>query len=629
MSAYNRVNGTYASEHRQLLTGILRDEWGYEGVVVSDWGAAKSTIASVQAGLDLEMPGPGRHYGKALMDAVEAGAVSEGEIDTHVARILRLILRAGLMDDNPKASRGALNTPEHHELARRTASEAMVLLKNRNGALPLKPSQRIAVIGAPAHRPTIQGGGSSQVSPFRMISPLDAMREAWTGWDIRYAQGVDHEVSPPIIDSRLLRDETGGEGLTARYFSEGDFSGEPILVERDWRFFKLGFGRAAQSPESLDFAVEWRGTFTPDRSGVHAFSLAHTCPHVELVLDDDIVIATETPAEREKLFMFLELDVRKARRDLEAGRTYRIRLRYSQPADGAILGFNVFAVSLRPPAPSFEEAISLAADSDVAMVFAGAGSTAETEGQDRASMALDADQSRLIESVAEVSPKTVVVLNTGAPVEMDWADSVDAILQTWLPGQEGGYAIADLLSGAISPSGKLPVTFPKAYRDNPTWLYYPGGTQADYGEGLFVGYRYYDAAQIEPLFPFGHGLTYSSFTLEGLQLPDMIHCGAPLPISLRLTNTGRCHAQETVQIYIEDLATQETRPLRQLRAFRKVALDPNAEASVQFELDPRALCWFDTDKNDWAATPGRYLVHAGFSSRDIRATAPFDLAGTP
>lgn len=625
MSAYNRVNGTYSSEHRQLLTDILRDEWGYDGVVVSDWGAAKSTIASVRNGLDLEMPGPGRHYGQPLEHAVATGEVDETDIDVHVRRILKLILRAGLLDNNPKASRAALNTPEHRSLARRAAAESIVLLKNKDACLPLKQSQRIAVIGAPAHRPTIQGGGSSQVSPFRIVSPLDAMRETLTGWDFAYAQGIDHEASAPVIDARLLRDELGEEGLTARYYTDNTFSGDSILVERDWRFFKLGFGKAAQTVEAPDFAVEWTGTFTPERDGNHEFVLSHTSPHVELYLDGTPLIDAATPADTEMLFMFLQMNVSRASRDLEAGRAYPICIRYSQPAEGAIPGFNVFSVSLRPPAPSFEDAVALAADSDVAVIFAGSGSTSETEGCDRQEMALDAGQTRLIESVASACPKTVVVLNIGAPVEMPWADKVDAILLSWLPGQEGGYAVADLLSGKLSPSGKLPVTFPKAYRDNPTWLYYPGGSQADYGEGLFVGYRYYDSADIAPLFPFGHGLTYSHFEIDHLSVPDTAQAGDTVTVSLRLKNVGDCCAQETVQVYVEDCATQETCPIRQLRAFRKVRLEPGEECVLQFELQARAFSWFDTDKNDWSVTSGRYVVHAGFSSRDLHVSAPIEL----
>ncbi|WP_439620939.1 beta-glucosidase H [Hyphomonas sp.] len=625
MSAYNRINGTYASENQFLLEQVLRKEWDYDGVVVSDWGATKSTIGSVNAGLDLEMPGPGRFYAESLKMAVASGEVSPAKIDEHVERILKLIERVGLLDGNPKRQRAAVNTAEHQTVARQVATEAIVLLKNENNALPIGTGNRIAVIGGAAHRPTIQGGGSSQVSPYRIISPLEALRKAWPDREVLYAQGVDHEVRAPVIDYRLLRDENGEEGLTARYYDNQSLDGDPVYTERDWRLLKLGFGKVGPLQGSTAFAVEWSGTLIPESTGAHEFMLSHSSPEADLTIDGVTLIGGEMPIEREKLFMFLTLNARSAGCHMVAGQSYALRMRYRQPADTDFPGFNLLKLSLRTPPPSVQDAIELASTSDVAIVFAAPGTTAETEGEDRKDMSLSKDQVELIESISARCRKTIVVLNSGSPVEMPWADHVDAIVQMWLPGQEGGYAIADILSGKVSPSGKLPVTFPRIYRDTPSFLHYPGGRQVDYGEGLFVGYRYFDKMEIEPLFPFGHGLTYTRFEIRDVSIPAKAALGDTVRLSLNVSNTGMRAGQDTVQVYIEDRATRETRPLRQLKSFEKIFLEAGESTSLSLDLGASAFTHYDIDEGKWLATPGSYLIHVGFSSVDLRQTIEINL----
>ena len=620
MSAYNRVNGVYASEHSQLLNEILKHEWGFEGVVVSDWGAAKSTVGSAINGLDLEMPGPARFYGEALLRACEAGEVLEAVIDDHVLRVLRLIARCGVLDGNPKQARAELSTPGHLALSRQAAAEAMVLLKNEAGLLPLNAQRSLAVIGAIADYPAIQGGGSSQVTPGRIVTPLDGLRDA-LGSTVRivHERGIDHEPRPPIIDARLLKPAAGANspGLKATYYDQPGYTGQIVQEGVETHFAKLGFGAAAQTEDDLSFSVEWTGFLTPRHSGLHQFEITHSSPDAELIIDGAALISEETPRETEMLFMILPLNRREAAVTFEAGRSYKVCLRYSQPAAKAIRAFNIFNVSLREPAPDRSQAIDAAAQADCAVVFVGAGTTAETEGLDRASMRLSDAQNALVEDVIAANRKTVVVVNTGAPVEMPWADRAAAILQMWLPGQEGGHALADILTGAVCPSGKLPVTFPARYEDNPTALHYPGGLQSDYGEGIFVGYRYYDKTGTAPLFPFGYGLSYTSFALSGAAGPASIKTGEPAEIQVRIANTGKRAGAEAVQVYVEDRATTESMPPRQLRAFQKVYLEPGEERTLSFTLLPRDFAWFDPDTNDWRVTPGAYRIHLGTSSRDL------------
>lgn len=628
MGAYNKVNGVFACENEFLLEQVLKGEWGYDGVVVSDWGATKTTADAANSGLDLEMPGPARHFGAKLVEAVRNGEVSLAVVDDHARRLLRLIIRCGLLDGNPKSVRSELCSARHRACARDAARQSMVLLKNEGSLLPVsKNFRRVAVIGQPAYMPAIQGGGSSQVSPDRIVSPLEGLKAALGGdVELVFERGLDHEPAPPQIDWRLLSPDEAftQSGLTARYYAKPDYAGPVAHEELDWHFSKLGFGGKVQTDEDLSFSVEWTGFFRPEQDGDYDFVISHSNEHVELSIGNEILVGEGTPSERELLFMILPLNRREARIRMQAGRTYPIRIRYSQPTERAIRAFNIFNIAMRAPAPSRVAAINAANAADMVLLFVGSGTTDETEGRDRRSMKLSAGQDDFVREVVAANPNTAVIVNTGAPVEMPWARDVPAILQMWLPGGEGGSALEDLLSGKVSPSGKLPVTFPHRYEDNPTYPFYPGHKSAEYGEGIFVGYRYYDKAGRDVLFPFGHGLTYSSFEISDLHV-SVAPSGQTAEVSVKLTNTGSVEAAETVQLYLEDGATREAMPLRQLRAFRKTSLSPGETTQLTFSLAREDFAWFDMHAGAWAVSPGKYVVHAGVSSRDLRQAAEFEL----
>ncbi|MDV6319117.1 glycoside hydrolase family 3 C-terminal domain-containing protein [Chromohalobacter sp. HP20-39] len=474
MCAYNKVNGTYCAEHEKLLTEILRDEWGFDGFVVSDWAAVNERVAGLAAGLELEMPATDGDRDRLIVEAVRSGELAEAVLDRAVHRLLTIILRAHEAH-RPQASYDA---EAHHQLAREVARECMVLLQN-DGTLPLVPTQRIAVIGEFAAKPRYQGGGSSHVNPTRVETPLEALR--------------------------------------------------------------------ATVPESLSYA--------------QGFAIAHDF------------------------------------------------------SDAALL----------------EEAVAQARGADVVVLFIGLPERYESEGYDRSHLDLPANQKALIEAVSEVQPRTVVVLANGAPIMMPWASRVAAILEGYLGGQALGAAIADLLFGAVSPSGKLAETFPQRLEDTPSYLSFPGeGDVARYSEGLFVGYRHYDSAGVAPLFPFGHGLSYTRFTYGELSLSsERLGRDETLTISFDLTNSGERAGKEVVQLYLHDSSCTVPTPDQALKAFTKLALEPGETHRVALTLTRRDFAYYDVEQQRWCVPTGAFEIRIGASSRDIRLTRSVEVEGDP
>lgn len=629
MGAYNRVNGVFACENTHLIRDVLKEEWKYDGVVLSDWGAVKSTVNSACAGLDLEMPGPAKHYGVRLVNAVNNWQVPQHTVDDMARRVLRLVVRSGRLDGNPKAKNAALNTQAHNDIAKKLAAESIVLLKNTENLLPMSHHmKRVAIIGAPANSPTIQGGGSSQVAPFKITTPLEALQAALSeDLELTYAQGVDHEPELPIADYRLFSvdaEQASVFGLNAKYYTEANWRGNVVWEQQDKIFAKLGFGKIAQQDSSA-FSVEWSGCLHAPRTGTYEFSIQHSNPDIEFLLDNKVFVDDSTERNPVDLFGMLTMYNRTFSVYLEAGQSYPVRLRYSQPAEGAIPGFNILKFNMRVPAEDRQVAIENARKANMAIVFVGSGTTEESEGMDRTSMRLSSSQSELVESVCAVNKSTVVVVNSGACIEMPWADKVSAIVQMWLPGQAGGAAIADVLLGRVNPSGKLPVTFPVRYEDNPTYPHYPGGKRVQYGEDIFVGYRYYDKVGIAPLFPFGHGLSYTNFSYNNLSVSEQISPDSPVKVSIDLQNVGTCEGAEVVQLYIGNHASSEAQAKAQLRKFKKVRLTPNQSKRVDFMLGFRDFAYYDTSLSRWMVAPGEYEIKLGSSSRDFRASAKIDI----
>ena len=460
MCSYNKINGTYGSENRRYLTDILRDEWGFDGYVMSDWGAVNDRVAGVIAGLDLEMPSSGGVNDARLMEAVRDGRLKEEVLDQAVTRILTIVDRY-LKNRKPDT---VWDKNAHHELARKMEGECAVLLKNQ-GILPLSDSDEVAFIGYFAAHPRYQGGGSSHINSTRVESAAEAAKDK----GVIYAQG--YEIDADQMNNTLL-----------------------------------------------------------------------------------------------------------------------------------------------------EEAVAVAKKVKAAVIFAGLPDSFESEGYDRTHMAMPECQNALIEAVAAAQPNTVVVLHNGSPIEMPWIDKVKGVLEAYLGGQAVGGAVIDILYGHVNPSGKLAETFPIKLEDNPSYLYYGGEKdRAEYREGVFVGYRYYDKKKMDVLFPFGHGLSYTTFEYSNIKADkSAMKDDETVTVSLDVTNTGKVKGKEVVQIYVEAPDSQVIRPVRELREFAKVELEPGETKTVAFTLGKRAFSYYHVELKDWFVQTGAYLIHAASSSRDLR-----------
>jgi beta-glucosidase len=659
MMAYPHVNGTFASQSPFLMQQVLRTDWGFAGATVSDWTGTHSTVPALKAGLDVEMPGPPAWRGALLKEALARGEIDERDADASVRRIAVLMLKAGIFDPGAKKT-GSLDTPEHGDIAEKVAAESIVLLKNEKHLLPFDRSRirTIAVIGAYADRPAFQGGGSSQVVPDRVVSPLAALRKLY-GPNVRflYAQGVDNEPRIPAVDARLLsptRDRSE-DGLRGVYYDGPQFTGSASFSRTDDYFLKFGFGGPAAAvdwtkmPKGLEaiheaivrgeytrdlfdagaaFSVKWTGYFFPPRDGTYEFSLVHD-DSATLMLNGHVLIDDRTPAYPAPIFTFFsKLKERRASLALKTGEACPVEIDFSAtPTSSIAFDQKVFEFGVRTPAGSIDDARAIARKADAAIVFVGAGSTAEAEGKDRDSIDLDPAQNRLVESIVAANPRTVVVLNDGGALTMPWKARVPAIVEEWLPGQEGGNAIAKVIFGDVDPSGRLPISFPARIEDNPAYLNYSGGTTQFYDEDIFVGYRYYDRRKIAPLFPFGYGLSYTDFTFGPLNAPRTVAFDQDVPLTLEVRNVGTRAGASVVQIYVQDDHAPVPEPVKALKTFARVELQPGQTKTVHLSLSSRDLSYWDVETHRWVEDPGVFHVLAGVSSADIRAATSFELKG--
>lgn len=476
MCSYNKVNGTYVGENEWLLTDILKDEWGHEGLVVSDWGAVNERADALAAGLELEMPTSGGIGERKVIDAVESGQLPLDKLDRAVERLLTLIFNAV----DQKQDGATYNKDEHHQLARKVAAESMVLLKNEEGILPLGREGDVAIIGAFARKPRFQGGGSSHINPTKVDDIVEEMTQV-AGESVTFSYAPGYRIEADDVDETLMH-----------------------------------------------------------------------------------------------------------------------------------------------------EAVQAAQSADTAVVFVGLPDRYESEGYDRAHLRLPDNHIRLIEEIAKVQSRVVVVLSNGSPVEMPWLPQVQAVLEAYLGGQAVGGAIADLLYGEVNPSGKLAETFPAKLSHNPSYLNFPGeGDRVDYREGIFVGYRYYDKKELEPLFPFGYGLSYTTFEYADLKVDRTeLTDQDEVNVHVRITNTGDIAGKEIVQLYVSDVESTVIRPVRELKGFAKVALEPGESKVVSFTLNKRSFAYYNVDMKDWHVETGEFDIQVGSSSRDIHVRTRVNVEST-
>jgi beta-glucosidase len=619
MCSYNRINGVYASEHEYLLRTILKGEWGFEGAVISDWGAVHNIYEPVKNGLDLEMPGPAKYF-KLMADAAHVWQIDEVEIDEAARRVLRLVILSGRMDGghlDGTTSQGSVNTPEHQALARQLAESAITLLKNEGGVLPLdtRKLQSVAIIGPNATDAVIEGGGSSHVEPPYRVSPLQAIRtRLGDQLEILHAQGCDNYNEPFTVPNGWIQD-----GMQVKGYLERDFSGKALL-DMNLQQPDMWWHTAWVDMPKPPVAVKGVGKLSVPEDGLYWFVLYHA-GQVSILLDGEPLINSED----EQPFNRAHPDYIQIKRPLKAGHAYDLTIEYQRPLEEEIFFFKLGLGRTYEAGknPRLAQAIEAAKNSEVVVVFAGLPEAFESEGRDRKDIDLPGGQNELIAAVAAANPNTVVVLNVGAPVTMPWADDVAAIVLAYYPGLENGNAVTSVLTGAVNPSGKLPITLPKALKDSPVYINasFDGARKVHYGEGIFLGYRYFDEKRVEPLFPFGHGLSYTTFEYSDLKVEQ----DPELTVQLTVKNTGPLAGKEVVQIYVADPVSSLPRPPKELKAFAKVELQPGESKSVNFKLNQRALSFFDPRKMAWIAEPGNFEILAGRSSRDIRLKASFGL----
>ncbi len=630
MSSYNKINGVHADGNAELLQDILKTEWGFDGIVMSDWTGTNSTVDAANNGLDLEMPGPTRWRGEKLIEVVRSGEVKLEAIDEAARRMLRVIQRAGAFEHPQIEAERAVDRPEHRALIRRAAAESAVLLKNADSILPLEKHalKSIAAIGPNAKTAQIMGGGSAQVSAHYIVTPFDGLKNALgDGVTLNYEIGCTNHKLLPRLEAKLVKPDGADRGFRLQYWND-DFSGDPAHSELVDGAEQMLFGAIADGVNPESFSARMTTSFTPEQTGTHHFSLM-SVGLTRLFVDDlELIDNWTAPTRGDGYFGFGSAEVQKGI-ELQAGQTYALRLEYGKREAALFAAFRLGY--LQPVATdAIERAANLAAQSDVALVFVGTNGDWESEGHDRTDLELPGDQTALIERVAAANPKTVVVLQTGSPIVMPWLDRVAGVIQAWFPGQECGNSIADVLFGAVNPSGKLTQTYPKRLQDNPAFINYPGENgHVRYGEGIYVGYRYYEKKEIAPLFPFGFGLSYTSFQYANLRLSTRtLEPDQPLSVSLDVTNAGTRSGQDIVQLYVHDAQASVSRPLKELKGFAKLALQPGETKTVTLELERDALAYWDDAQHAWVAEAGEFEVLVGCSSQDIRLRESFRLTQT-
>jgi len=620
MSAYNRVNGTYACENDHTLNDILRGEWGYKGIVMSDWfGTYDREVPN--GGLDLEMPGEARWMSEEVVKrALDDGPLTEEALDGKVRRLLGVLEKAGLFGKHELQPERGEDKPQHRKIIREAAREAIVLLKN-DGTLPLKKIKSIAVIGPYANAAQVLGGGSSSVTPHYVVTPFDGIKNRAGKIRVETAPGCHIHKNLPAPAPETLSTTDGRTGLSINIYNGIEFSGDPVYSEVTTRVQHGWFHTSVPNADQESFSARMEGLFTPKESGVHILALSGV-GWCKLYLDGKLLIDHSHDSDMGKQ---LTKEIK-----LKGGQSYPIKVEYYWKGNPRWRSLNL---SHQPPQSKdmIGEAIKLAKKSDVVVLVASLNGEWETEGADRVDMKLPGAQDELIERVAKANKNTIVVLNVGSPVEMPWIDKVPAVLQLWYDSQEQGNALADILFGDENPSGKLPTTFPVRLEDNPAYINYPGeNSKVRYGEGIFVGYRYYDKKKLAPLFPFGHGLSYTTFKYSNLKIgARSISSNATLKVKVDITNTGKLAGKEIVQLYVCDVKSTFARPEKELKAFEKVELQPKQTKTITFTLDREAFWYFDVVQNAWSIEPGEFEILVGASSRDIRLSGSITLAPEP
>ncbi len=613
MDSYNLVDGEHASQSGFLNNQIAKKDWGFDGIMMSDWDATYDAVGAANGGLDLEMPSGKFLNKKNLLPAVKDGRVSVATIDDKVRRILRKSIEFGFYDRDQQDLNISRFNPESKRTALEGARESIVLLKNDSNVLPLNRDvvKTVAVIGPGAYPAVPAGGGSARVEPFTAVSYLQGISDVGGKVKILYDRGIPEEDELTWRSDFSTEAKDGERGLKAEYFSTPDFSGK-AETRVDPRVFIQGGSR--------NISVRWSGYYIPQTSGNYRWLTRATgMDSYKLFVNDKLALEQE-PREGQV--------PKSADMQMEAGTAYKVRYEYVEFPGW--LGSSASLAVLPAADLVTEQAKKIAQMADAAVVFVGYDAASESEGSDR-DFRLPPNQDDLIQAVAQANKKTIVVITSGGGVEMTrWVDQVPGIIQGWYSGQEGGTALAQIVFGEVNPSGKLPATFERRWEDNPAHdSYYSndGGVNVKYKEGVFVGYRGYEKSGTKPLFPFGHGLSYTTFAYKNLGIePKAPKAGENVTVSFDVTNTGKVAGAEAAQLYLGNPGASVPRPLKELKGFTKVMLQPGQTKHVTLTLNPRAMSFYDLAGKAWKQERGKFTVYVGHSSAQIDLTGEYSVA---
>lgn len=622
MSSYNAINGVTASEN-DLLETPLNSEWGFDGIVVSDWTGVRS-VDSAKASQDVAMPGPNPWWSEGpLLAAVQDGSVPEAAIDRKVRRILTLAARVGALEGFEPVAAQPVHVEDGVAFVREAEAEGTVLVRN-TGILPLDASavSRIAVIGHNADQARTQGGGSATVVPSQVVSPLDGIRSAFPGASVDYAIGaVVQEGIAEFPLSTITNPGTGEPGARVAFVKDG----EELYVEdrRATALFWFGGDAPTREADRLDITT----TYTAPSTGTVRIGIG-AAGHSRMWIDGSLVLDEFVGFEGDQLgAAFLNPPARSVPVPVTAGQDVAIRIEYDVVQDETLGGVLAYQFGTEPsdedPSVLIEAAVAAATGADVAVVVVGTNSKVESEGYDRSSLALPGHQDDLVRAVAAANPNTVVVVNAGSPVEMPWRDDVAAVLLTWFGGQEYGNALADVLTGAAEPGGRLPTTWPAAMADVPVLDVTPVDGTVSYDEGVHIGYRAWLRAGTTPAYPFGHGLGYTTWTIDGVSATPTVREGDAVIVTATVANTGDRAGKHVVQVYASRESSAVDRPVRWLVGFAPVRLGAGESTEVSIEVPARAFAHWD---GAWAYEPGAFTLHVGASVAAESGTVTLELA---
>lgn len=621
MSSYNLINGVHASQNDYLLNKVLKGDWGFNGFVMSDWVSTYDGLACAKGGLDLEMPS-GRYMAPdTLRPAIESGDLDIKVIDDKIRRILNTYKRFGLFNKDEKTL--VLDSAFVRNAALDAARGGMVLLKNEQHTLPIDRSKikKIALIGSNGDRAVTGGGGSSEIDPLFPVSLLEALKlKAGNGVEVVYEQGVmkEPEVPTGMFDTVNYYTYVNGEkvpGVTASFYANMKLEGE-IVKSKNFAHLSL------EAPDMIDesvpefnYSVRFSTCFIPEQSGGHAIAISGDDGY-RLFIDGKLVLENwRMQGETPRIYTA----------HLQKGKEYKLEVEYFQGLGGAAIRLGIKS-GYEPETPEelLAKAIKLAKDADVVVMAVGFNKKTEAEGNDR-TYEMPYNQGGLINEMAKVNRNVVTVLYAGGNVEMSsWIDQSPALLHAWYPGQEGALALAEILFGDICPSGKLPVSFEAEEKENPTYNSYfdtDKDLHVTYNEGIFLGYRYYDKSDIKPRFPFGYGLSYTTFEYSGVVTDKLVYKqDEPVKVKLMVKNTGLVKGAEVVQLYVSDKVSALMRPEKELKAFKKVELESGQEKEVDLVLLKSAFSYYNPELHQWVLEPGEFEIKIGSSSADIWQT---------